>query len=153
MIILPNLIANEIFKFSDPEHPNFIGSPEDINEAAELWALVFNETCKEVQPPSANLETATVLFEETFKTMTYELQNGTLIFQQAAMAFATELALGMTPSGFTGVPPPIPLPLNPTGFITKDREIEINNLSDIIYNWLKTGTAINIISGVTINWQ
>lgn len=152
MIAEPNTIAQEILTFGNGDDPEFNNWPQTIAEAAECWADVIGVTANQVVPASTTQAPARVAFINTFLTMSIESQNGYQVFAQALMAFATQLASGMTPAGFTGAPPPQPFIFNMQGLLSNSSYEEALRFATDLVLWFKTGTATNISSGTTINW-
>lgn len=153
MIAEPNIVAQEILTFGNGDQEGFDNWPNSIAQAAELWANVVEICAGDVIPTSSNKPIAKTLFINTFNTMSIQAQNGYEVFSQALMDYATSLALGMTASGFTGTPPPIPFEFNMQGLISGSSAAEALRLSTDLVNWFKTGTATNISTGATINWS
>ena len=152
MILSPNQINEKFNEFFNPDADNFIAFPESSDAAAEKWGEFVYQVCENVQPQSSTLQPAKEAFINTFNQMSPVIQNGFTIFQLSFNSFTEILSQGMVTSGFNGIAPPTDLPLGFDGLINNNPSIEALNFSTTLYNWLKTGTAINIITGVTINW-
>lgn len=152
MIAEPNTVAQEILTFGNGDDPEFNNWPQSITEAAECWADVVGVAANNVVPASTTQAPARAAFITVFLTMDIESQNGYQVFAQALMAFATQLAIGMTSTGFTGAPPPLSFVFNMQGLISNSSYEEALRFATDLVLWFKTGTATNISTGTTINW-
>ena len=154
MALIKKILSDELSKFTDGESISFDKFPTDISEASEFWSNAVNTYGKTIAPPSTTADKAKKDMKDMLATMNDT--NGAVIFPLAILTYATSLSAGFPPV-FTGVPPVTPLapllnPIYTLGFAgAKSGEI-VEALSTIIDSWFKTGTAINIATGVTITW-
>lgn len=153
MIATPNEVANEILTFGNGDNPDFNNWPQSISEAAECWANVVDVCAANVVPTSTTATAARAAFITEFNNMSNEAQNGYLVFANALMQYATILGTGMTGAGFNGFPPPTLFVFNMQGFISGSANEEAIRFGTDLVNWFKTGTATNINTGTTINWN
>ena len=141
LLISPNISYSKPFLFylNEYERRHKLYDPiwklSNINSAIEL--SIFSNLKKSIytKKPSIN-------------------KDGLSLLAKSINIFATQLALGMNPT-FTGVPPTVPLILDPvklkglSGGISSDC---VRILVDLINSWFISGTAINNQSGATITW-
>lgn len=150
-LIKLNLLSN-IRSINDQEFIGFNQFPQNSIEAANRWSLAIGNYAAQVIPISSTFEPARMALESQLLLIPTA---GESAFIQGLISYANLLALGMAPT-FSAIPPPIPPILNPAftlGFGGGSSEAVANLLSDIIDGWFRTGTAINTISGVTVNWN
>lgn len=151
------ILKNEILKINDSSSDGFEGWPTSCSSAAERWAKAIYTYGKDLTPTSTTFDLARAGSEGVFLQICSagSMQASAVIFANAIKTFAEYSIMGMTPI-WNGVMPPAPLILLPI-FV---RGVEgasaydfANDLSIIVHDWFKTGTAINNNSGVTINWS
>lgn len=152
MIATKNQVANQILTFGNGNDPEFNAWPNSIAQAAIEWGDVVDICCKDVIPATNNQVPARAAFITIFKTMNIDQQNGYQVFTQALWEYANIMAAGMVTSNFTGIPPSTPFVFNMQGMINGNSETEANNFAEALIDWFKTGKAVNISSGVTVNW-
>lgn len=146
-------VKKEILSFSEESNPHFTGWPMDINEAAIKWGNVVEVCAAEVVPQSDTAPSAKMAFIEIFKQMSNSSQNGRIIFAEAMDKYAEVLALGMLTYNYQGIPPPLKFYPNMLGLVTGSIEVEAQRLATEMVEWFKTGTAIKITTGETVNWE
>lgn len=144
------ILKDEILKITDINFVGFEEFPISIDAAAERWANVLFEYAKEIVPPSATIVQAKDMARSQFALIGVNRKQ----FEIAITKFAEILKDGMI--GFTGVMPTFILDMEHIfnkGFNGASSETIAEEISEYIDVWFKTGTAINISSGVTINWK
>jgi hypothetical protein len=146
-------LENGIRTINDPSFQGFGGFPEDIKETSERWGDIMLDFVSDITPPSTTLNNSINSFK--FEILKLNYQTGYFHFINAFTLMASQLALGMNPT-FSAVPPPIPLDIRQIiskGLNGASSPEIARDLSDTIFKWLITGTAINNSTGVTINWR
>lgn len=81
-------------------------------------------------------------------------KDGMKALENAIMAYAQQLAIGMLPN-FTAAPSVAPLsfaPVSSQGLGGASNEVCINSIVDLIHTYFKGGTATNNTSGTTTSW-
>ena len=150
-LILSSLV-NNIRQINDEQYPLFEGFPANSIEAADRWSIAIGNYASLVIPPSSGSEAA----KQALKSSLLSVPTlGEQAIVQGLISYSSFLALGMAPA-FNAIPPPIPPVLTPAfelGFSGASAEQVANLLGSIIDGWFRTGTAINTISGVTVNWN
>lgn len=139
-----------IRSISDSEFIDFIGFPKTLEDAAIKWSEILYDFCEEVVPPSLTLIQAKELSRLEF----LKINNNPKQFEIAVTKFADTMKNGMI--GFNVVLPVVPLDMSPIflkGFGGANSEEIAKLMSDFLFSWFKTGIAVNIASGVTINWN
>lgn len=155
MPLVPATLTAELIKIMDKESPTHEGFPENTVEAASRWADAINAYAQSVVPPSANAEAARSAFETAMLAVSADAGNFYTVIKAAFTAYAAQLALGMAPT-FTGVPPPVPIVLEPTaaiGLAGGTGSAVAAAMTAIIDAWFRTGTAVNASSGATTIWS
>ena len=145
-----DILNDEIRKINDFDFEYFEQFPKSIDEAAERWSNAIFKHCEDVVPPSITLQQAKQICYLEF----LKVSNNPKQFEIAIMKFAEVMKDGMI--GFNGVMPPTDLNLITVflkGFSGSSSLDIANELSEKIHAWFKTGTAINVSSGITINWN
>lgn len=153
-LLTPLQISNKIREISDENYSGFIGFPNDVLEASLMWASIIQDTIVGVVPSSTTVSAASAIFNSILQGIDVNSNNGEQLFVQAFTQMALTLSGGMSPS-YVGVAPPVPIVLTSafqSGFNGATAEIVSQQLANIIYLWLKTGTANPVPSGPTINW-
>lgn len=149
---------SEIRKLNDVTYDDFVGFPESCSLASSKWAHCLFLYAEQIIPSSSTLVVAEGASQQIFLGLcsSNTFDQGVSIFTNAIMIFAQTMITGFTSSGFTGVMPVKPLNLKPIFLKALDGGSALdfaNELSTEIDNWFKSGTAININSGVIINWK
>lgn len=155
MPLLKPILNQEFTKILDSQSTNFVGFPQNTIEVANNWANVIDTYAKSVTPISTTFAIAKQLFFNTMLGIDANVGNGLVVLQNAFVAYASQLALGMTGAGFVGTPPPTPIDFStivPIGLAGATGATIANLFSDITDTWFRTGTATNIISGIVTNW-
>lgn len=149
MPLVRTKIHSELTKIIDKDHASFIG----FGSMPEKWSNAVNEYAKVVAPPSTTSSVAKEAFKTTMEGVTLGAVNYYPLLQTAFTNYAVSLASGMT--GFVSTPPPTPIDVLTIGLIAmaSGNSVYINALSDIIHAWFKTGTAVPVSGGPTINWK
>ena len=153
-------LKNEIRKLNDPTYSDFVGFPESCSLASDKWATCLFLYAENIIPPNTLLEIARAnsraVFIQLCSSNIRSLEQSVIIFTNAVTTFAQSILGGFVSSGFNGVMPTYPINLLPIFRKALDGGSAIDfaiELSDEIDAYFKTGTAININSGVTINWK
>jgi hypothetical protein len=152
MPLSKDFLKKEIIKITDSNDPTHEGFPNDLQEASVRWSNAINLYASQIIPVSTTSESARVSLQAHLMTVPTLGEQG---FINGLIAYSTVLATGMLPT-FNGVIPPIPPVLTPAfviGFNGGSSEDVAEQMSNIIDIWFKTGTAINISSGVVTNWN
>ena len=152
MALDKSILKTEILKITDASNPIHEGFPASIVDATTRWSNAIDKYASQVLPLSSSSGAAkTQLAIDLIPVGTV----GTTAFITAFTNYAAILSIGMSPT-FTGVPPPIPIVLEPIftfGFAGASSDDIAELLSTTIDVWFKTGTAINVGSGAIINWN
>lgn len=156
MPLVSTSLKSELEKFFDPDSPNFEGfpDPENFQDVVDKWSGAVDNYASQVVPVSVNAVAAKAAFAAVIATINSDAQNGPVQLVAAFTAYAAQLALGMQPA-FTGTPPITPIVLDSVyaiGLSTGSNGDCLNELVSLIDSWFKTGTAINNVSGATVNW-
>lgn len=149
-----SVLIEELSKFADFESSNFNTFPENVPEAAALWSSAIDKYLGVVTPDSTTSSAAKAAFQSSFMSINNASGNGLIVLALSIQTYATVLATGMLPK-FTGVPPTAPLILEPVmsiGMSGGSSSDCINMLASLIDTWAKTGTAVQIPTGVVIPW-
>lgn len=153
MTLISRTLLDAFIPFFDQEDPAFEAHPKDVQEVASLWSEAVDKYASQVTPASTTAAAAKEAFRNTMLAMNES--NGATVLQQAFMAYALQLAAGMTAVGFTGTPPAAPLQLQPVfsvGLAGGSNRQCLEMLVQIIDVWFKTGVAVQVSSGVTTTW-
>lgn len=156
MPLVLTTIQNELTKFMDNQSPAFVGYPSSVSDVANAWADAVDTYASVVVPISTTSSAARTAFYSTMLGMNTTAMNGFAVIKAAFMAYATALAGGMTGAGFVGTPPPTLIPIEtivPLGMSGIPNSVIVSTLAGIIDVWFRTGLAVQISSGVTINWN
>lgn len=148
----------EIRKLNDSSFEDFKGFPNSCPLAVNKWAETFFIYAEEIVPFSNTVILAKSNAEQILMGIcsASSFSQSVTIFTNAIIEFAQQIMPGFIASQFSGVMPIYPLNLFPifikamNGGSAYDFAVE---LSTEIHNWFKTGTAININNGLTINWN
>lgn len=92
---------------------------------------------------------------QTYKATPKNKKDGVMSLENAIIAYATSLAIGMNPL-FTASPRTIPIDLSPVavkGLAGASNSSCISTIVDLIDAYFKGGTATNNSSGLTTTWQ
>lgn len=152
-LLLP-VLENELSKLMDKTNPQFIGFPGNVPDVAENWSNAIYTYSQSIIPPSTTGSTAknamkSVLLGATAPGSFFPL------FELSFTAFATQLGLGM--SGFTAVPPPLPIilmaPMLAIPLSESFNASRITVMASIIDSWFRLGTATPIGGGSPIIWS
>lgn len=151
-LVLPSLQL-ELEKIMNPDHPQFIGHPETAADGANNWAEAIGGYAELVTPPSSTGLAAKAAFIAIFATT--QDNTGETTLKAALTAYAAALGGGMAPA-FTATPPPNPIDL--TAWLQIPLEagqdsLRASTLAGLIDGWFRTGTAIQVSSGATVNWN
>ncbi len=155
-LVLLNL--EEAFaKLMDKDNPDWPGFPPNNAVTTLNFANAIDAYAKFVRPQSAGSIPAKAAFIVAMAPL-LEVPIPIPFFPalQAGMtAYATALGLGMTASGYTGIPPVVPADWTAFLALPKSGPLEdkITDLATVIHEWFLEGTAIPIPSGSTINWS
>ena len=124
--------------------------PSDIPESSINWAKIPTKLCEELIPNSTTSDLAKEAFVSILNETTLTNQDGYFKIKLAFDTYVDILGSGMV--GFTYT---TPLPFNYifTGMVTNNYSTEALNLANYLLTWIIQGTATNINSGLTINWQ
>lgn len=153
MPLLLTTIQQEFANLMDKNAGGFVGYPQSPTEVAENWSNVLFNYSQAIIP----LSTTAVPAKQAMKAILTSAVAPNSFFPaliSGYSAFATTLAGGMLPT-FTGTPPPTPIPLSPILALPLGTPVGtiIGLFSTLTDTWFRTGTAINISSGATINWN
>lgn len=152
MPLIKSILKTEIVKITDASNPIHEGFPASIEEAGQRWAEAIDKYASQIIPFSSTSQIA----KQQLAVDLINVQNGgTSVFITVLTNYAIELSSGMSPT-FTGTPPPIPIVLQPIfnlGFKGETAENIAELLSNVIDAWFRTGTAINVSSSITTNWN
>lgn len=146
-------MKSEILKFFNSEDPYIFPldppptSDEVQEKQATLWKNVFLKGFQNVIPASTTASVAADALFAALNIPQMEVSDGGALFYGAVATFYNTLGGGM--AGYTFVPPP-PLVLSAP---TDDPEIAAESHASIILANGLSGTATNVISGVTTPWQ
>lgn len=149
---------NEIRKLNDSSFELFEGFPNSCSLATKKWANTFFIYAENIVPISNTVSSAKSDAQQILLGIcsSSSLPQSVAIFTASLVKFAESIMPGFISSSFSGIMPigqPNLLPIfikAMSGGSAKDFAIELSNEID---NWFKTGTAININSGLTINWN
>lgn len=154
-------LIKEIRKLNDSSFNEFVGFPKTCNLATSSWSECFFVYSKEMIPSSANFEIAKSTCKSILSGIcsASSMSESASIFVNAITQFAQNVSDGISianPGVLNGVPPTSTLVLMPiflkamNGGSAKEFAEE---LSEETHNFFKTGTAINVNTGLIINWQ
>ncbi|MGL5077557.1 MAG: hypothetical protein ACRDBG_17255 [Waterburya sp.] len=127
--------------------------PTSNQEVADKWANVADILLSQVVPPSASASSAKSAFISTLLPLTSNPPNGIILLKAAFQAYATALAVGMTASGFTGIPPAVPPAIETLLIVPVSSPIvPATALSILLCTWAKTGQAVLISPPNTVSF-
>lgn len=115
------------------------------------WATIAGYLLDKVIPLSDTQTLAKISFISALP-LNAQTQDSIPLLQNAFHAHAVTLATGMTVSNYTGVAPPT-LPNIISLLPNNDSLAFCSDLALLLITWAKTGTAIPLVSGPTINWS
>jgi hypothetical protein len=124
--------------------------PIDIPESSINWSEIPNYLCDNIIPNSTTKDIAKETFISILNQTSLQSQDGYFKIKLAFDTYVDILGSGMV--GFTYTTPP-PFNYIFTGMTTNSYNIEASNLANYLLTWIILGTATNINSGLTINWQ
>lgn len=129
----------------------FSSPPPSTEACAKLWASAIRDYSLFIAPPSTTAQAASLAIEPLLLNA-FKSGNAAIGLQQSFATWAGIIASGMAPT-FSGVPPVVPINFSILlGSSTSSHKEASIKFSNIIHNWVITGTAINVVSGATINW-
>lgn len=159
MPLIELTLSGELSKRLNSEDSNFIGFSQDptayatrISDSLEIYA-------SSIIPASNSLAAARGACYATLLGVSAP-SSGITLLPIAVASFCAALAPGMVSSGFTGVPPTglfdYQSLLNrpyPADYTPQENFERMRILANKIHVYFITGTAININTGATINWN
>lgn len=147
-----NKLILEIRKINDASSNIHEGFPDNVIEASNRWSSAISIFCEDMSPPSSSLELARLSLESILLTVPLL---GEVAFTNGLISFAAILSTGMLPNFTPTVPlmPPILTPAFSIGMSGGSAEEVAVEMSNIIFDWLTTGTAINTLTSQVINWN
>jgi hypothetical protein len=114
------------------------------------WADTADVLLAHVIPASVTAGTARIAFIASLAGLNYTSDGFTLL-QASFQNYAIELAVGMTPTGWIGTPPPAPPNFNLSGH--NDANVAADIISGILVTWAMTGKATLAVPPNTVmNW-
>lgn len=151
-------LLSEIRKLNDSSYEEFVEFPQSCSIACERWSESIFLFSKDILPASSTATVAKQTMKNSLQAIcgSSNLIQSVTIFENSVIAYATQLALGMSSSNFTGIIPSSPLNLisifqaSMQGGTSLEFAIKLSNRLD---EWFKTGLAVHNESGVTINWN
>ena len=150
-VLMPRLVIG-LSELLDSEFPGYVGTTDDVSEAAKRWSKRFNDYAKDMTYTPSMTELAIQDFETNFKLLSSESKNGLIQLPLAFHAYAIKFSSGI--SSGVSTPPAIPPIITPSTLIFMAggsiQEV-ISTLALEIDLWFKTGTVI--INGATIPWN
>ena len=126
--------------------------PADSTAVANAWADVADVLLAQVVPASTTSVAARQAFVAIMSGINPTIPNGLTLMENAFMAYAAQIGVGMAPA-FTATPPPTPPPIAITLNVPLDAQTAAGLLASVLETWAHTGTATNVSSGVTSGWQ
>lgn len=117
------------------------------------WADVCDQLLSTVIPASITAQNARGAFIATMQPMATSIADGIPLLEQAFLTYATILSTGMVGAGFTGVPPTSSPSIQSIVNGPQPAEAFASLLESILIPWAKTGQAIPLSGGATINWN
>jgi hypothetical protein len=139
--------------FADRLSPAFVAFPDTHQTAAAMWASAATQWVQPITPPSPNSPGAYAAFYD-------EMLRCTVGGERAAFARAWhKLALVLAPGmvGWAAVPPAAPPDFEPVYDLGVNQQGSnqqcLQKLAEIVLAWLRTGTATQLSTNLTINWS
>lgn len=157
-LLEPLLITefSKVLNYTDPLFSGYSNSPSVI--ANRLSTALFNYGSGVIPASSTSLQaknSSSLIFQQILAP-----NSAITLIPQGVKAFCDVLATGMTSSGFTSIPPIGLVSLQPLydreypEQYTENENLErCRILAEQIHNHFITGTATNINSGATVNWN
>lgn len=153
MALSKSILKSNLQTFCNENSPSFSGFPESFGGAATVWAKAFDAYAKMVIPASSTTQAAKTAFRQQFR-LSQDMQD--ISFLSACFAAYTKvLAAGMAPA-FIATPPlqsalnlRILQELGTNGSSSSDC---IDTLVALVDTWMRTGIAVNAVTGVSTLW-
>ena len=153
-----NVFRVELEKFMDSESPNFVRNPYTIQEANGMFSDALIVLASTIVPlvNAAVFPSAKLAYVNVASGMVMVVPGiAPTIFPSAMSAFAASLVPGFQPV-FTATPPMSPINLLPiiggAGYNLTNSQI-LDIFVPIVVNWFRTGVAVNVSTGVAVNWN
>lgn len=156
-----DLLISEIRKLNDSSYEEFVGFPSSCSLATDKWSDCFLLYCQDMIPSSTTKIEAKNLCRDVLLDICNadDFFESVQIFTNSIIQFCIKLSEGIydgTFQVFQGIPPIGILNLIPVFLKAKSGgsayEFAVE-LAENIDTYFKTGTAINLLTGVTINWE
>lgn len=150
-------LKKEIRKLNDSSYEEFSSFPNNCSDACRSWSQCYYLYAEKMIPLTSSLILARTKARISLMGICgcSDLLSAATIFENSLNSFAEEVASGIV-YPFSGVKPKKQLNLEPI-FIKAlkggSAEEFAENLSTEIDIWFRSGTAININSGLVINWN
>lgn len=153
MALGKSVLKASLQTFCNENSPLFGKFPESFGEAATVWADAFDTYARMVTPASSTIQAAKTAFRQQF-VLLQDMQD--ISFLSACFAAYTKvLAAGMAPAFIAT--PPLQSALNlrmlqelgTNGASSSDC---IDTLVALVDTWMRTGIAVNAVTGVSILW-
>jgi len=155
------LLIGEIRKYNDPYYESFVGYPKTCQLSSEVWPIVFSTYAIDIVPQTLGVPQGEILARLNILQICSNNDYDIFIeiFTRAITQFTQMVASGMImvfPHRLQGIPPPTPINLRPAfdagmAGVTAKEFAEI--FAEIVDTWYRTGTAVNIDTGITVFWS
>lgn len=153
MALVKSILKNELQAFCNENAVNFSGYPGSFEEAAGKWSKAFDSYARGVTPISTTSVGAKSAFEVQF--LASKGKEDISFLKSCFAKYVQVLATGMAPL-FIATPPnqgALNLEIISTlGLNGGSSEACLDSLCTLIDTWMRTGIAVNSISGITTTW-
>lgn len=156
--MLKETLKSEVRKINDTNYDLFAGFPKNCaTEACNRWGNAIFIYTIEIRPNNINVDLAKNIFIGSIRQICYisgTLRTSATIFENSLILFANELLDGFP--GYNGIMPigrPNLYPVFYRGYRGNSAEKFAEDFSTEVDRWMRTGTAINITTGATVNWS
>lgn len=153
MALSKSILKTSLQTFCDEGSVNFVSFPGSFGEAATMWANAFDTYAKMVTPMSSTSQAAKTAFRQQF-VLSQDAQDISFLVS-CFTKYVQVLATGMAPIFIAT--PPLKSALNLR--VLEDLGLNgastfecVNTLTTLIDTWMRTGVAVNSVTGVTTLW-
>lgn len=161
MALSKDKLKSEIRKINDSTYEEFLPWPSSCDEARNRWSEAFYIYIRDLIPPSGKFEDAKYKMFSSLSGIcsSSSLISSATIFQNSIIDLATETSNGIKDLNpiLLGIPPSSELYIIDIFISTNNGDLNseefAENLSDRVHNYMKSGTAMNINTGLIIKWN
>lgn len=153
MALNKSILRTGLQTFCDESFTGFVNFPGSYGEASTMWANAFDSYARMVTPVSSTSQAAKTAFRQQFM-LSQDAQDISFLVS-CFVKYVQVLATGMAPTFIAT--PPLKSALNLR--VLEDLGLNgastfecVNTLTTLVDTWMRTGVAVNSVTGVTTLW-